>query len=117
MSKYLAIYIGSLSGHQKNERGEVDNDETRNRRGMEAWGAWVVEHASAIVDHGSPVGRTICASVGGISNTENRITAYTIVEAESHEAAAKMFENHPHFSIFSGNSVEIMECLPMPKGP
>lgn len=39
----------------------------------------------------------------------------TIVEADSHEAAARMFENHPHFSIFPGDSVEIMECLPMPQ--
>jgi hypothetical protein len=40
---------------------------------------------------------------------------YVIVEAESHEAAAQMFKNHPHFSIFPGEAVEIMECLPMPK--
>jgi hypothetical protein len=25
-----------------------------------------------------------------------------------------MFENHPHFTIFPGDSVEIMECLPIP---
>ena len=28
--------------------------------------------------------------------------------------AAKMFEGHPHFTIFPGDSVEIMECLPLP---
>ena len=43
------------------------------------------------------------------------MTGYVIVQAESHEAAAKMFENHPHFSIFPGDSVEIMECLPLPQ--
>jgi hypothetical protein len=37
-----------------------------------------------------------------------------IVQAESHEAAAKLFENHPHFTTFPGDSVEIMECLPLP---
>jgi hypothetical protein len=42
------------------------------------------------------------------------MTGYVIVRAESHEAAAKLFENHPHFSIFPGDSVEIMECLPFP---
>ncbi len=35
-------------------------------------------------------------------------------EAESHEAAAKLFLSHPHFSIFPGDSIEIMECLPIP---
>jgi hypothetical protein len=28
-----------------------------------------------------------------------------------------MFENHPHFTIFPGDSVEIMECLPIPGQP
>ena len=27
---------------------------------------------------------------------------------------AKLFEKHPHFTIFPGDSVEIMECLPIP---
>jgi len=26
-----------------------------------------------------------------------------------------LFIDHPHFSIFPGQSVEIMECLPLPK--
>jgi len=42
------------------------------------------------------------------------MAAYVIVQAESHEAAAKLFENHPHFTIFPGDAVEIMECLPLP---
>jgi hypothetical protein len=45
------------------------------------------------------------------------MTGYVIVQAESHEAAARMFENHPHFTIFPGDSVEIMECLPIPGQP
>jgi hypothetical protein len=37
-----------------------------------------------------------------------------IVKAESHEVAAKMFQEHPHFTIFPGDGVEIMECMPIP---
>lgn len=40
--------------------------------------------------------------------------AYTVVQADSHEAAAKLFENHPHFMIFPGDAVEVMERLPIP---
>jgi hypothetical protein len=43
------------------------------------------------------------------------MTAYVIVQAESHDAAARMFAHHPHFAIFPGESVEIMECLPIPE--
>jgi hypothetical protein len=41
---------------------------------------------------------------------------YMVVQTESHEVAAQIFENHPHFTTFPGDGVEIMECLPLP-GP
>jgi hypothetical protein len=115
MKKFLAIYIGSLSAREKAEHKATDDDKLRDQRGMEAWGNWVAANASSIVDHGSPIGKTKRASPDGIADTQNKIAAYTIVQADSHDAAAKMFENHPHFSIFPGDSVEIMECLPMPE--
>ena len=49
-----------------------------------------------------------------VSDIKNGMTGYVIVRAESHADAAKLFENHPHFTIFPGDSVEIMECLPLP---
>jgi hypothetical protein len=33
---------------------------------------------------------------------------------EERRAAAKLFEGHPHFTIFPGDGVEVMECLPIP---
>ena len=65
---------------------------------------------------GTPLGRTKNVSSFGITDIRNNMTAYTVVQAESHEAAARLFENHPHFTIFPGDGVEIMECLPIP-GP
>jgi hypothetical protein len=40
--------------------------------------------------------------------------AFVVVQAESHAAAAAMFEQHPHFTIFPGDCVEIMPVLPIP---
>ena len=42
------------------------------------------------------------------------MTGYTVVRADSHESAAKLFEKHPHFTIFPGEAVEIMPVLPIP---
>jgi hypothetical protein len=42
------------------------------------------------------------------------MAGYIVIEAESHDAAARLFVNHPHFTIFPGDSVEIMEVLPIP---
>ena len=50
----------------------------------------------------------------GIDDVSNEMGAFTVVRADSHEAAAKLFYNHPHFSIFPGDAVEIMPVLPIP---
>ena len=69
---------------------------------------------AAIVEQGGPLGKTKRVDAQGISDTRNSMSGYVVVQAESHEAAAKMFEEHPHFTIFPGDAVEIMECLPIP---
>lgn len=81
---------------------------------MKAWMEWGEAHGAAIVDQGSPLGKTKRASPEGVADIKNSMTGYVIVEAESHEAAAQMFEKHPHFAIFPGDSVEIMEILSFP---
>ncbi len=116
MKKFLAVYLGSESGSAY-EKWEALDEVTRSKReeaGMTGWMKWGEENAKSIVDNGSPLGTTIRINAKGISDTKNQICAYTIVQAESHEAAAKFFVNHPHFMIFPGDSVEVMECLPIP---
>lgn len=116
MKKFLAIYIGTAGALERAQWDELD-EQTRKRReaeGIRAWTDWGAANAAAIVDHGSPLGTTKRASKQGIADINNTMTGYVIVQAESHAAAAKLFENHPHFSVFPGDSVEIMECLPLP---
>ena len=81
---------------------------------MKAWGDWMATHKAAVVVEGGPLGKTKRASAAGVSDTKNNMTGYVVVRAETHEAAARMFENHPHFKIFPGESIEIMESLPIP---
>jgi len=116
MKKFLAIYIGTSAALEKSQWNELD-DKTRKAReaaGIEAWMKWGADHANAIVEQGSPLGKTKRTSPEGITNIKNVMTGYVVIQAESHEAAAKLFDNHPHFTIFPGDSVEIMECLPLP---
>jgi hypothetical protein len=112
----MAIYIGTATAADKAARAAGDPAELKKleAKGMAAWGEWMVKHSASIVDAGAPLGKTKRASPAGIADTSNNMTAYAIVEAESHEAAARMFDGHPHFSIFPGDSVEIMEILRIP---
>ena len=116
MKKFLAVYVGTEDALKKAGWDKLDEAKRKARqaKGFKAWMDWGTENAVRIVDQGSPLGKTKRAGPDGISDARNAITGYVIVEAESHEAAAKLFEEHPHFTIFPGDSVEIMEMLPMP---
>jgi hypothetical protein len=86
----------------------------KEREGINAWKAWVEKHHGAIVAMGGPLGKTKKITQRGIEDVSNEMGAFTVVRAESNEAAAKLFENHPHFTIFPGESVEVMPVLPIP---
>ena len=119
MKKFLAIYIGTPSALGKSEWNTMDEAKRKKLEasGIKAWGEWMMTNKAAIVDQGGPLGKTKRTATQGVSDTKNNMTGYVTVQAESHEAAARMFENHPHFTIFPGDSVEIMECLPIPGQP
>jgi hypothetical protein len=64
---------------------------------------------------GGMVGRTKRVTKDGIADAQNDVCGYVVVEADSIEAAAKLFENHPHFSIFPGDAVDIMPFVTGPE--
>jgi hypothetical protein len=116
---FLAVFLGGGKNSAKRAAWEALPEAERNARmqkGMAAWKGWVDKHQGSIVAMGGPLGKTKKADPQGIADTANLLTAFTVVRAPSHEAAAKMFENHPHFSIFPGEAVEIMPVLPIPGG-
>jgi hypothetical protein len=114
MKKFLAIYMGTASSIEKWKAMDEATRKKREESGIKAWGEWMVANKSAVVEQGGPLGKTKRTSAQGVSDTKNSMTGYVVIQAQSHEAAARMFEDHPHFTIFPGDSVEIMECLPIP---
>jgi hemolysin-activating ACP:hemolysin acyltransferase len=117
MKNFLAVYTGSPSSRQSWERLDEQERKRREAQGMKAWGDWMSTHQAAIVDSGAPLGKTKRVAADGVTDIRNNLGAYVVVRAESYEAAARMFEKHPHFTIFPGDAVEIMECLPIPGTP
>ena len=113
---FLAVFLGSKTSPQMTAWNALPEAErrTREQRGMAAWYAWVEKHQGAVVQMGGPLGKTKKVDKGGIADIANQMGAFTVVRADAHEAAAKMFEGHPHFAIFPGESVEIMPVLPIP---
>jgi hypothetical protein len=119
MKKFMAIFTGNPADFEKWQKSHSNpgQKEAAEKAGMEAWMQWGQTHHKAVVDHGGPLGKTKRVTKDGVKDIKNQMAGYTILQAESHEAAAKLFLGHPHFMIFPGDGVEIMECLPIPDMP
>ena len=115
---FLATFNGSKTSPRRaawDKLSEADR-RTKEQEGIAGWKAWVEKHQGAIVTMGGPLGKTKKVTERGIEDTSNELGAFTVVRADSHEQAAKLFEKHPHFTIFPGDSIEIMPVLPIPGG-
>jgi hypothetical protein len=113
---YLAVFLGSKDSPRMAAWLALPESDrkAREREGLLAWKGWMEKHHAVVVGEGGPLGKTKRVSGRGVEDVTNALSAFTLVRAESHEAAARLFENHPHFAIFPGDAVEIMPVLPIP---
>jgi hypothetical protein len=114
--QFLAVYLGSPDSAEMVRWNALSPEERTQRQqaGMAGWNAWVERNQASIVVMGGPLGTTHRVSTAGVAQVHNAMSAFTIVAAPSPEAAAALFEDHPHFAIFPGVAVEIMPIMPVP---
>lgn len=111
MEKYLALYIAPAASIDKmiSEITPVER-----KAGMDEWATWMKDNAKSLVDMGAPAGKTKKVTVAGAIDIRNEILGYSVVQADSLEEAAKVFQNSPQLKM-SGGSVEVMELMPVPE--
>ncbi|NWJ25906.1 hypothetical protein [Rhizobium sp. RM] len=108
MPRFLAVYtmtpedLAAFRRMPKSEQDAVD------AVGVKAWAAWEEKNAASILDRGGMVGKTTRVSRDGIEAAVNPFCGYLVVEAESADAAARLFQDHPHITVFPGDGVDIM---------
>ena len=115
---YLAVFLGSKSSPRMQAWMALPEAERRakEQQGIAAWKAWIAKNQAAMVAMGGPLGKTKKITPRGIEDVSNEMSAFMVVRADSHDAAAQLFEGHPHFTIFPGDSVEVMPVMPIPGG-
>ncbi len=118
VQNFLAIFMGRPDNPQMAAWQALPEAERQKKmqEGIAAWKGWVQANQAFIVEMGGPLGKTKKISNAGIENISNLMGGYTVVRAASHEEAAALFVNHPHFTVFPGESVEVMPVLPIPGG-
>ncbi len=111
MPRFLAVYIMHAENVARFRALPKAEQDAVDAAGVAQWMAWQAHHAASIVQRGAMVGKTLRVSAAGIGPAVNAICGYLVVEAETHEAAARLFEGHPHFGVFPGDWVDVMPCV------
>lgn len=103
MTKYLLLYSGGGMPETEEETAQV----------MQAWEAWYKKLGDAVVDPGYPLTPAAkkVSSDGKVSDgpAGTMATGYTILEAESLDAAAKMAQSCPVLQ--GGADVSVFETF------
>ena len=102
MPKYIFAYHG----------GGMPETEEEQAQEMAAWSGWYEKMGAAIVDGGAPVGVSKTVTGSGIEDNggSNPLSGYTLVQADTIEAAIELAKGCP---ILKNGSVEVAECIDM----
>lgn len=111
MGKFLAIFHGAADDASKSELSAEQQSEF-----MRAWGAWAQANQDALVDPGAPLFMKKVVTSQGVEDFTDTKVGYTIVEADSHDEAVRIFAEHPHLGLLRGNAIEVLECPSVPGG-
>jgi hypothetical protein len=109
--KFLVLYLVPAPVMDEWAKTDPEKKKVAEEKMQTEWGKWMGAHSKIFIstDVG---GKTKLVTSSGVSDTRNDIVLYSIIEAASHDAAAKSFENHPHLQI-PQSSIEVMEIRPM----
>ncbi|MGD9802569.1 MAG: hypothetical protein AB7E80_11300 [Hyphomicrobiaceae bacterium] len=114
MPRFVAVYtmkpedVAAFRARPKSEQAAIDTI------GVKAWEEWSKRNAAAIVATDVMVGKTQRVTKTGIANAQNQIAGFLVVEAADITAAARLFLDHPHITVFPGDGIDIM---PVVTGP
>lgn len=83
-------------------------------REMAAWGAWFEQMGQSVVQPGNPVGMSKTVSAQGVADNggANPLSGYTVIKADSMEAALEIAKGCPMIGDGSG-TVEVAEIIEM----
>lgn len=109
--KFLVLYLVPLQVLAEWVKTDPATKKAAEEKMQADWQQWMRDHAPMIVTT-EAAAKTRSITSRGISDTRNDIHLYSIVEADSHDAAAKAFEHHPHLTI-PQSSIQVMEVRPL----
>ena len=101
MSKYIIAYHGG----KRPESREAGNAQ------MAKWKAWIADMGDAVVNRGSPLGKSKIVSSSGVSDDDGTYTmsGFSVVKAESLDSALNMAKTCPFLEL--GGTLKVAEMM------
>ena len=112
MKKFLVMYLAPASVIDEWKRTQPAKRKQAEEKMQGEWKKWMSDHGKMFTDTGAGAGKTKRITGQVTADARNDIMLYAIVEAESHDAAAGAFKDHPHLQI-PQSSIEVMELNPL----
>lgn len=112
MKKFMVLYMAPQASF---ETAMAQATPEQQQKGMQAWMGWMTANKASLVDGGAPLARTKRVDAGGTRDVRNEVGGYSIVQADTHEAATKLFgKDHPHLAMMPGGWIEVIEIVQIP---
>jgi hypothetical protein len=101
---YIIAYLGEAKKPDSPEEGKAQ---------MEKWKAWVSGLGDAVVNPGSPMGKSKIVSAEGVSSDDrsNGMTGFSVVKADNLDVALEMAQACPY--IEAGGTLQVAELIEM----
>lgn len=108
MTKYMMVYKGEATAME-------DMTEEQGAAVLAGWTAWMEKVGSALSDVGTPFGPGASVVDDGTEGMAQSLTGFSIVEADSLDAAKGLTNGHPYLSEGKGDyAIDVFEMLPVP---
>ncbi len=103
MKNFVLLYTGGTMPENEEDQAAV----------MAAWGAWYGQMGESVVDGGNPFSMAKSVTADGVADCviAPQVTGYTVISAESLDAALDACKAHPHLSY--GGQVTVHETFKM----
>ena len=101
MANFIIIYHAAVNHPSSPEEGKAHQAK---------WMDWIKELGDAMVNPGTPLGKSMIVSSEGVSETDSGLTGYTVVEAPDLDAAVEIAKGCPYLDM---GPVEVAEMKSM----
>lgn len=105
MKKFIVLYMAPAAGLEEWMKLDESVRKADEEKMMQEWNEWQAAHPE--LGPATGAGKTKRVTKGQVADAKNDIMLVCILQAESHDALAEAFVDHPHFGI-PGAWIDIM---------